>query len=128
MNQQEIELVQDNIETILTVSVDPANPTEIKAKLTEISSYIGNATISMTAAKRILLTVRGEWVRQHTEKIKSMTPTQSKEFINTAVIDEQMLLARCENNYEALKRSGDMLISVLSHFKEEMKLSGYQQG
>lgn len=124
MRIEDIELIQNNIESVLQSSVDPENPTEIRSKLTEISTLIGNAVLCVTASKRIMIVKRGEWLRQHTEKIKGMTPTQSKEYVNTAVIDEQMLYARCENNYDALKKSGDMLISVLSHHKTEMNHAG----
>lgn len=127
MRLQDIELVQDNIETTLQLTVDPENPAEVRAKLTEISTLIGNAVMCVTASKRIMITRRAEWLRQHAEKIKDMSPTQSKEYVNTAVIDEQMLYSRCENNYDALKKSGDMLVSVLSHHKVEMQLSQYQK-
>lgn len=121
MNIEHLQMIQDNIETMLTTSVDPTKPEEIRAKLTEISTLIGNAVMCVTEAKRRLISRKGEWLRKHHDKIKDMKPTQAKEFVNTALIDDEILFSRCESNYDALKKSGDLLQSVLSHHKAEMQ-------
>lgn len=126
MNRQQIEEIQDAIELIFGVTIDPKNPTEIRSKLTELSTLIGNSSMCRTYAKQILDVARGKWLRQHHEKMKDMKPTQSKEFINTSTPEEQLLFNRCTNNHEGLKRSSEILISILSHHKAEMQLSDYQ--
>ncbi len=121
MNREEIEKVQDHIESVLKREVDHTYHLDVMHKLSQISSLMGSGAECMAEAKRIELTRRGAWLRQHEEKVATMKPSVAKEFVNTSCIDEQILSLRCDRNYSALTHSGEILRSVLSMIKSDMQ-------
>lgn len=123
MSREEIEKIQDHIESVLKRDVDHTYHLDVSHKLTQISSLLGLGSNSMTEAKRIELTTRGAWLRQHKETINEMKPSVAKEYVNTSCIDEQILSLRCDRNYNALCHAGEILRSVLSMIKSDMQMS-----
>lgn len=122
MDKPTIEKLQDTIEQQLACSVDPDSGTEIKAKLENLSTYLGTGARCITGSKNLMLLKRREWLRQHSERIKDFSPSIIKEFVNTACIDEEILYVRCERNYSAIVHTIDALRSLLSILKAEMTL------
>lgn len=123
MNREEIERIQDHIESVLKRDVDHTYHLDVMHKLTQISSLMGSGSNCMAESKRIELTRRGQYLRQHEERISQMKPSVAKEFVNTSCIDEQILSLRCDRNYSALCHSAEILRSVLSMIKSDMQMS-----
>ena len=123
MTRQEIERIQDQIESVLKREVDHTYHLDVMHKLAQISSLMGSGAQCIAEAKRIELTKRGEWLRKFRDEIHEMKPSVAKEFVNTACIDEQILSVRCDRNYSALTHSGEMLRSVLSMIKSDMQFN-----
>jgi hypothetical protein len=122
MTKAQIERHQDNIETLLAISIDPTDGNNVKGKLSSLGEHLNIASQCILNAKRAYLQTYGEWLRRHTEKIDAMKPSVAKHFIETACIDEQLLLVRCEQNYKDIGKCSDGLITILSYLKAEMSL------
>lgn len=123
MNKEEIIKTQEKIEAEIGANVHPDATPSIKIKLENLSTYLSNASICISEAKRIQLTYRRKWLRDHAERIKDLSPSVIKEYLNTACIDEEILYIRCERNYSALVHSIDALRSLLSIAKAELTLN-----
>ena len=122
MNRQQIEKAQEQIETILSYPVDPNDGHDVKSKLAKLSDFMVVGSNCVTHATRLYRTLHGEWLRQHMDKINDMKPSVAKNFIDTALVDQQILVVRCENNYKSLSKCSDDLITILSYLKAEMSL------
>ena len=122
MNKEQIEKLQGQIESVLAASVDPEDGHLVKAQLADASRLLVTSTNCITAAKNIYLSTHAAWLRQHMEKIAEMKPSVAKLYTDTAVVDEQILLTRCEANYKNLCRYSDNLVTILSYLKAEMSI------
>ena len=122
MNRQEIEKSQEIIESVLLSPVNPDDGHDVKAKLAKLSELLVVGSNCVTAATNIYRTIHRGWLRQHQEEIMKMSPSVAKHYIESGVIDEQILLVRCENNYKSLCKCSDDLITILSYLKAEMSL------
>lgn len=123
MSKEQIEEMQDQIESVLRREVDHTYHMDVMHKLSQISALMGTGSSCIAESKRIELQKRGEWLRKFRDEISEMKPSVAKEFVNTACIDEQILSIRCDRNYSALTHSGEMLRSVLSTIKSDMQLN-----
>ena len=122
MTKETIEKLQGQIESVLSASVHPEDGNAIKTKLESLSTYLGTGAGCITESKRLMLIKRKEWLRAHVERIKDMSPSIVKEYVNTATVDEEILFTRCERNYSAITHSIEALRSLLSILKAEMSL------
>lgn len=122
MTKNQIESLQDSIESVLCENIDPEDGHLVKAQLAEASRLLVISTNCITAAKNIYLSTHAAWLRQHMDKIAEMKPSVAKLFTDTAVVDEQILLVRCEQNYKNLCRYSDNLVTILSYLKAEMSI------
>lgn len=116
-----IEQLQEDIENTVAAHIDPEDGHQVKDKLQVLSSLLSSCSRCIQESKRRMLIKRKAWLRQHVEKINEMSPSIVKEFVNTATIDEEILLVRCERNYSAIVHSIDALRSILSILKTEMQ-------
>jgi hypothetical protein len=124
MNKAQIETIQDEIESVLSSVLDHTNISALMERLTLISTYLGTCARAIAESKRLELTKRGAYLRQHEERISKMKPSVAKEFVSTSCIDEQILWLRCDRNYSALAKAGENLRTVLSTMKAEMQFAG----
>lgn len=122
MTREEIENIQHQIEEMLAEHLDHRNHTDVMERLTNISTMLATGAKCIAESKRIELTTRGAWLRQHEDKVNKMKPSVAKEFVNTSCVDTQILSLRCDRNYSALTHAGENLRSVLSTVKTEMLL------
>jgi tRNA G18 (ribose-2'-O)-methylase SpoU len=122
VNRQNIEKSQEIIESVLASPVNPDDGHDVKAKLARLSELLVVGSNCVTHATRIHRQLHGEWLRQHMDKINEMKPSVAKHFVDTALVDEQILVVRCENNYKSLCKCSDDLITILSYLKAEMAL------
>lgn len=122
MTKQEIEVMQDQIESVLKREVDHTFHLDISHKLAQIATLLASGSICIAESKKIELNRRGEWLRKYKDEINEMKPSVAKEFINTSCIDEQILSIRCDRNYSALLHAGEMLRSVLSMVKADIQM------
>lgn len=123
MKKEQIEEMQDQIESVLQREVDHTYHLDVSHKLAQISTLLASGSICIASSKRLELHTRGKWLRQYRDEISEMKPSVAKEFVNTACIDEQILTIRCERNYSALLHAGEMLRSVLSMIKSDMQMA-----
>lgn len=122
MTKETIEKLQGQIESVLASPVNPEDGHDVKAKLAKLSELLVVGSNCVTQATRIHRQLHGEWLRQHMDKINEMKPSVAKHFVDTALVDEQILVVRCENNYKSLCKCSDDLITILSYLKAEMSL------
>jgi len=122
MTKEQIEKLQEQIESVLSTSVDPSEGHEVKSQLAEASRLLVDSTNCITAAKGIYLRLHSQWLRQHKDELNTMKPSVAKTFSDTSLVDEQILLVRCEQNYKNLGKYIESLITILSFIKSEMNL------
>lgn len=115
-----IEQLQTDIENTVAAHIDPEDGHQVKDKLQVLSSLLSTCSRCIQESKRQMLTKRKTWLRQHAERISEMSPSVVKEYVNTATIDEEILVIRCERNYSAIVHSIDALRSILSILKAEL--------
>lgn len=122
MTKNQIESLQDSIESVLNENINPEDGHLVKAQLAEASRLLVTSTNCITAAKNIYLSTHSKWLRQYKEELATMKPSAAKLFVDTACVDEQILLTRCEANYKNLCRYSDNLVTILSYLKAEMSI------
>lgn len=118
-----IEKIQQDIENVVSAHINPEDGHQVKDKLQVLSSLLSSCSKCIQESKRMMLVKRKTWLRQHAERISEMSPSIAKEFVNTATIEEEILLVRCEKNYSAIVHSIDALRSILSILKAEMSIT-----
>jgi hypothetical protein len=122
MTKETIEKLQDTIESVLSENVDPENGHAVKEQLAAASRLLVSSTNCITSAKGIYLRLHSLWLRQHKDELAAMKPSVAKTFSDTSLVDEQILLVRCEQNYKNLCRYSDNLVTILSYLKAEMSI------
>ena len=115
-------MTKEQIESVLSASVNPSEGHEVKGQLAEASRLLVDSTNCITAAKGIYLRLHSQWLRQHKDELNTMKPSVAKTFSDTSLVDEQILLVRCEQNYKNLCRYSDNLVTILSYLKAEMSI------
>lgn len=122
MHKTDIERIQGLIEGQISAEIHPDDTQAVKQKLSTLSTLLSTGSQCIAQAKKQVLLIRREWLRQHGEKISNYSPSVVKEYLNTACIDEEILFVRCERNYSALVHCIDALRSLLSIAKAELSL------
>jgi hypothetical protein len=123
MTKEIIERLQQQIEDAMGEPINHEDGSEVAAKINKVATLLSSGAACVAESKRLELTKRGAWLRQHKEAIADMKPMVAREFVNTACIDEQILTLRCETNNKALVHCGEFLRSILSLIKADK----YQQ-
>jgi len=120
MTRQQIETIQKSLEDELASPVNADNPDAVKHKLERLTTFLGTGAQCKTQSHDIFKRAKGQWLRQHIDKISDMKPSVCKQFIDTGVVDEETLYLRCYDNYSATCKAVEALRSILSLIKTEI--------
>lgn len=119
MTIETIKTWNKEIEDAISLKIDPQNPDELSGKLNALSNLTGLSSQCVALSERFYNDKIAQLFLAPAYKL--MSATEKKMIFASLAAEEQYLVTLSERLNKGLTHSADMIRSILSALKEEMK-------